>query len=140
MPHSGRFERADRVVSPRDYRRLRRNVRRFTSKNFAVSVAPRQVMISGARHGDRTVANEGRRLGITVSRRVGNAVVRNRVKRSIREWFRQFRSSLDQNIDIVVVARGGAANRKTNQIFSELRSLLENPGLAQVAGSDRDSK
>ncbi len=61
---------------------------------------------------------------MAVSRKVGNAVVRNRVKRAIREWFRTSRDELAQNVDIVVIARPGAAKRETTQIARELNSLL----------------
>lgn len=48
------------------------------------------------------------RLGLTVSRRVGNAVVRNRVKRLVREWFRTH-GWVKPGQDVVVVARPSAA-------------------------------
>jgi ribonuclease P protein component len=44
------------------------------------------------------------RLGITVTRKVGNAVRRNRIKRLVREWFRHCRGELGP-CDIVVVAK-----------------------------------
>jgi ribonuclease P protein component len=47
------------------------------------------------------------RLGLTVSRRVGNAVVRNRVKRLVREWFRTH-GWVKPGKDLVVVARSSA--------------------------------
>jgi ribonuclease P protein component len=47
---------------------------------------------------------EAARLGITVTRKVGNAVRRNRIKRLVREWFRQRRAELD-SWDVVVVAK-----------------------------------
>jgi ribonuclease P protein component len=46
------------------------------------------------------------RLGLSVSRKVGNAVVRNRWKRLIREAFRLERESLPAGLDLVVVPRG----------------------------------
>ena len=50
------------------------------------------------------------RLGVTVSRRIGNAVARNRVKRRVRECFRKvIRDRLPAGTSIVVIARGGAA-------------------------------
>ena len=49
------------------------------------------------------------RIGVTVSRKVGGAVVRNRVKRWIRECFRRRRSEFPAQVDLVVVARPAAA-------------------------------
>ena len=49
------------------------------------------------------------RLGMAVSKRVGGAVVRNRVKRRTREWFRRAQSELQPPCDIVVVARRPAS-------------------------------
>ena len=61
-------------------------------------------------------AAESRRLGISVSRKVGNAVVRNRIKRGVRDRFRRQRGLLPESVDLVVIARpkanrlnGGAA-------------------------------
>lgn len=48
------------------------------------------------------------RLGLSVSKRVGNAVTRNRWKRLIREAFRVQKSSLPQGLDFVVRPRKGA--------------------------------
>jgi ribonuclease P protein component len=45
------------------------------------------------------------RLGITASRRVGNAVVRNRMKRLVREAFRQSSGLLPEGHDLVVICR-----------------------------------
>ena len=50
------------------------------------------------------------KFGITVSRRVGNAVVRNRVKRRIREVIRHHSASLCGSWKIVVIARTRASN------------------------------
>lgn len=48
------------------------------------------------------------RLGMSVSRKVGNAVVRNRLRRLYREAFRLTRASLPTGLDLVLIPRGPA--------------------------------
>jgi ribonuclease P protein component len=48
------------------------------------------------------------RLGLTVSSKVGNAVVRSRIRRRLRELFRTRRASLPQGLDMVLIARSSA--------------------------------
>ena len=50
------------------------------------------------------------RLGVTVSTKLGHAVVRNRVRRRIREIFRLSQGKMKQGYDIIVVARTRAAH------------------------------
>ena len=52
---------------------------------------------------------EGNRLGISVSKKVGNSVIRHRVKRLVRENYRLHEKMFNSGLDIVVIARPGAA-------------------------------
>ena len=52
---------------------------------------------------------EQARLGLTVSSKVGNAVVRNRIRRQLREWFRAHIDELPKGHDVVIIARSSAA-------------------------------
>jgi len=65
------------------------------------------------------------RLGVTVSTRVGNAVVRNRVKRLVREVFRHCRADLLPPADIVVIAKPGADTLTYAQVATEFARALE---------------
>jgi ribonuclease P protein component len=86
---------------------------RVASENFVVLAAPR-----------REAGGDDARLGITVTRRVGSAVARNRVKRRVRECFRRRREELARPLDVVVIARKGAAALETAQVEAELTALF----------------
>jgi len=64
------------------------------------------------------------RLGLTVPRKVGGAVRRNRVKRLLREVFRHNRTRLEPRMDLVVNARPAIADRSLGELEQEfLRSF-----------------
>jgi ribonuclease P protein component len=63
------------------------------------------------------------RLGVTVSKKVGNAVVRNRIKRMIREAFRTRKSLFPPGRDIVVVAKRAAAEADSASVVEQLETL-----------------
>lgn len=64
-----------------------------------------------------------------MSRRVGNAVVRNRVKRRIREWFRRERGSIVPAFDLVVIARPPAAALSGSEMGVALSKQLRQLGI-----------
>jgi ribonuclease P protein component len=110
---TGGFRRSDRLLDARDFRRVSRTGRRFAGNAFVMLVAP-----SGP-----GAMPDARRLGISASRRVGNAVVRNRVKRGVREWFRRHRTMLPPGVDLVVIARRPAAELDAPAIAASLDAL-----------------
>jgi ribonuclease P protein component len=93
-----------------EYIRVLRTGRRVHTSFFTASFAP----APGNRH----------RLGITVTKRVGKAVARNRIKRLAREYFRRNRDRIDGLWDINVVAKNGAAKLSTADVFRQLQNLL----------------
>ena len=67
------------------------------------------------------------RLGTTVSRRIGGAVMRNRVKRRVRECFRKsLRTILPAGTELVVIARAGAGALTSPAILGELTTATIN--------------
>lgn len=98
-------------------------------------IAVGAVVISAAPLDDPSAPS---RLGLTVSRRVGNAVVRNRVKRALRETFRLVWDDLLPGYDLVVIARQSAAKTDTRRMAEDFcrcvkRLELWRPGSARHA-------
>ncbi len=67
-----------------------------------------------------------RRLGITVSKKVGNAVRRNRIKRVIREFFRLHKTQLAESQDIVIIGKKGIPHLNYQDVCKELEGLVSN--------------
>jgi len=63
------------------------------------------------------------RLGISVSKKIGNSVIRHRITRLIREGYRQQEDLFQKGWDIVVIARAGAKGRTYQEIESALIHL-----------------
>lgn len=67
----------------------------------------------------------GNRLGLTVSTKVGCAVVRNRVRRRLREIYRLHEGVLQDGMDVVVVARVRAAHSSYRQLEGSFLKLAD---------------
>ena len=67
------------------------------------------------------------RVGITVSGKVGNSVIRNRIKRQVREFFRHRRGALPQGVDYLVIARKSAVELPSGRLDAELANSFLAP-------------
>jgi len=119
-----------RLRSGRDYRRVRATGRRRANALFVMLAAP---------HPSGPAAPT--RLGIVTGKRVGNAVVRNRVKRRLREIGRCLHPRLAPGWDLVVIARPAIAtepfaaiDQAVRAVLADLR-LLERPEVPSCAPS-----
>ena len=104
------FGKEERIRRRADFLRISRDGARYQTRHFRLSICPNSL--------------PHRRLGITVAKRVGSAVERNRVKRLLREFFRRNKLKLPASTDIVVVAKEGAAGLNLWQLTDELKGIF----------------
>ena len=71
------------------------------------------------------------RVGITTSKKIGNAVQRNRARRVIRAAFAQLVGEVRPGYDIVFVARTKTVYKKSTEILEIMRMQLDSAGLLQ---------
>lgn len=98
-----------------DFKRLYSRARSYVTKSLVL-----YVMKNRRNHN---------RLGITVSKKLGCAVKRNRAKRVIREAYRLNESNVRTGFDFVVVARGRILNMKTADVQRDLCGTMKNAGV-----------
>ncbi len=114
-----RFQKKQRLLRTTDFRRV-------YAQRQSVAIGP--LVMYGAQ---QVTKLSHARIGISVSRRVGNAVVRNQWKRRLREAFRKVKTQFSPDIDVVVVVRatgkpatGQNAAMDTEQLLLGLMNRL----------------
>ena len=69
------------------------------------------------------------RFGVTSSKKIGNAVKRNRARRVIRESVRKLNIDMTQSVDIILVPRGKTPYVKQPLVQEQLKTLLDKAGI-----------
>jgi ribonuclease P protein component len=99
-----------------DYVSVQSSGSKFHGRHLLAIARRRPDFVSGAERGGR--------LGLTVTKKVGNAVVRNRIKRLVREWMR-LHGWVPSGWDMVLVAKDSAARQVHPDDFaSDLTRIL----------------
>ncbi len=114
-PESARRAEPSGETLPRSHRlRKRRDIVGVQDRGERFAVGTLVVMMAPNALGCR-------RLGVTVSSKVGNAVVRARVKRWLRDVFRKERSLLPGSMDVVLIARSSAPGAGLPRLRADFR-------------------
>jgi len=109
------FDKKSRILKREDFLKVGRIGRRLRARHFTVLYLKNEL--------------GNIRCGITVSKKNGNAVKRNRVKRFLREFFRLNRDHLEPSSDYIFIALNGSSKLEYCEIENELLSVFTKKGL-----------
>jgi ribonuclease P protein component len=118
MSLSGRhntFPRSGRLTKSSEFSQVFKEGKKLVGRHFICYVASHE--------------KAGSKLGFAVSRKIGGAVVRNRVKRYLREFFRTHRTAFQVPIHLVVVARPTSAKLSFRECTETMERLLRRGGV-----------
>ncbi|PRO64343.1 ribonuclease P protein component [Alkalicoccus urumqiensis] len=101
--------------------RLRKNEEFQQVFRYGSSSANRQFVVYQRKKPDQKAI----RIGLSVSKKLGNAVTRNRIKRLMKEVLRAEAPSLYQERDIVIIARKPAAEMELDEMKKSLKHVLK---------------
>lgn len=106
------MKKSRRVKSEFDFQKVFKRGKSFANRQFIV-------------YGLLKEEQEQFRIGLSVSKKLGNAVVRNQIKRYIRQSFHELDSELKQNMDYVIIARKPAATMNFEDTKKSLEHVLK---------------
>jgi ribonuclease P protein component len=105
------FKKSARILKRIEFVNLSKNGQKFKNEHFVAAVGPG--------------GSETTRLGITVTKKIGCAAIRNRIKRFIREYFRLNRDRILGKWDINIIARKKVFAISSKQAFSSLEKIFD---------------
>lgn len=116
QPPRLKFGRAMRIKQGRDFSQVRQEGQRLV---YGCMIANWRKLPEESSH----------RLGLVTSGKIGNAVVRNRARRLLREAFRLHQHDLLQPVDLVLVARNSIAEKGFVEVEKDFLTILRKAGL-----------
>ena len=111
---SSAFTKKERIRKRADFIDINLHGKRFRTENFTIIAQPNGGVIT--------------RLGVTVSKRVGNSAKRNHVKRLIREFFRHHKHAMPKGYDVVIVSLHEIQAPSLSKVREELGNVLVKNG------------
>lgn len=117
------MEFSDSLKKYRDFQRVYRNKKSYANKYLVMYVLRQDT--------------QENHIGISVSKKVGNSVVRHRITRLIRESYRLNEDKFDRGLDLVVVARPAVKGKGFTEVESALMHLGRLQHIVNSFGSDQ---
>ncbi|MBI5892560.1 MAG: ribonuclease P protein component [Deltaproteobacteria bacterium] len=104
------FTKKERLLKKQDFIDAAKKGKRFSTKNLTIFIKSNDIGI--------------KRFGLSVSRKVGSAVKRNRIKRCLREFFRLNKEIFPASSDISISVKQGYSLSGYNDVKKELTDFL----------------
>jgi ribonuclease P protein component len=106
------FRKYERIRHQSDFKRVYAQGKKIVSFSFVLYI-------------DLDSQRQDRRLGITVSKKVGNAVNRNRCKRLVRELFRRNKEKFPPGSNVIVIVKRDMVGKRYAELEEELYSIRQ---------------
>jgi ribonuclease P protein component len=112
---NGSMNKRQRIKKNEDFQKVFKKGKSFANRQFVVYCLKQE----------EQVEQEAFRIGLSVSKKVGNAVTRVRVKRYIRQAFLELKNEVRQDMDYVIIARTQAATLDFHETKKSLQHVLK---------------
>ncbi|MDY0404121.1 ribonuclease P protein component [Virgibacillus sp. 179-BFC.A HS] len=106
------MKKAYRVKDNRDFQRIFKNKKSFANRQLVIYHLEKP----GQAHF---------RVGLSVGKKIGNAVTRNRIKRYLRQAFLELENEIKPDLDIIIIARQPTKNMSVAEMKKSLTHLLK---------------
>ncbi|WP_207941870.1 ribonuclease P protein component [Enterococcus sp. DIV2402] len=105
------MRKAYRVKKEKEFQKVFQTGQSFANRKFVVYVLPKD--------------QPHFRVGISVGKKIGNAVARNAVKRKIRASIFDMKDMINPNLDFIVIARPSVSNLSSQEVYSNLLHVFK---------------
>jgi len=103
------FPKEERIIKKRQFEEIFKNAKKYISPYFIIYY----------------LSKEQKRAGFIVKKTIGNAVLRNRIKRVLREVYRLNKKGIEKNIEIIIVAKREIIGKEYKEVEKAFQKWIE---------------